>query len=102
LTIKENIMAAYIIVDVEVTDPEEYRTYAQQTLATIEKYGGKFIVRGGQTETLEGDWKPGRFVMLEFPSVEQASTWYSSPEYTAIIGIRHRASNSRMILAEGV
>ena len=95
-------MAAYIIVDVEVTDPEEYRTYRQQTLATIEKYGGKFIVRGGQTETLEGDWKPGRFVILEFPSVEQARTWYSSPEYTAIIGIRHRASNSRMILAEGV
>ena len=95
-------MAAYIIVDVEVTDPEEYQTYRQQTLATIEKYGGKFIVRGGQTETLEGDWKPGRFVILEFPSVEQARTWYSSPEYTAIIGIRHRASNSRMILAEGV
>ena len=95
-------MAAYIIVDVEVTDPEEYRTYRQQTLATIEKCGGKFIVRGGQTETLEGDWKPGRFVILEFPSVEQARTWYSSPEYTAIIGIRHRASNSRMILTQGV
>lgn len=95
-------MAAYIVVDVEVTDPEEYRTYAQQTQATIEKYGGKFIVRGGQTETIEGDWRPGRFVILEFPSAEQARTWYSSPEYTAIIGIRHHAANSRMILAQGV
>ena len=95
-------MAAYIVVDVEITNPEEYRTYTQQTLATIEKYGGKFIVRGGQTETLEGDWQPGRFVVLEFPSVEQARTWYSSPEYSAIIGIRHRAANSRMILVQGV
>jgi uncharacterized protein (DUF1330 family) len=95
-------MAAYIVVDVEITNPEEYRTYTQQTLATIEKYGGKFIVRGGQTETLEGDWQPGRFVILEFPSVEQARTWYSSPEYMAIIGIRHHAANSRMILVQGV
>ena len=95
-------MAAYIVVDVEITNPEEYRTYTQQVLPTIEKYGGKFIVRGGQTEALEGDWQPGRFVILEFPGVEQARTWYSSPEYTAIIGIRHRASNSRMLLAQGV
>ena len=95
-------MAAYIIVDVEVTDPEVYRTYTQPVQATIEKYGGKFLVRGGQTETLEGDWQPQRFVVLEFPSVEQARTWYSSPEYTAIIGIRHHAANSNMILAQGV
>ena len=95
-------MAAYIIVDVEVTDPKEYQTYARQTLATIEKYGGKFIVRGGQTETLEGDWQPGRFVVLEFSSVEQAKAWYNAPEYTAIIGIRHHAANSKMILVQGV
>lgn len=95
-------MAAYIVVDVEVTDPEEYQTYTRQTLATIEKYGGKFLVRGGQTETLEGGWQPQRFVVLEFPSVEQARTWYSSPEYTAIIGIRHHAANSKMILAPGI
>ena len=95
-------MAAYIIVDVEITDPEEYQTYTQQTRATIEKYGGKFIVRGGQPETLEGDWQPERVVILEFPSVEQARTWYSSPMYTAIIGIRHRAANSRMILVQSV
>ena len=95
-------MAAYIVVDVEITNPEEYPTYTRQTRATIEKYGGKFIVRGGQTEILEGDWQPHRLVVLEFPSAEQARTWYSSPEYTAIIGIRHRASNSRMILAQGI
>jgi len=95
-------MAAYIIVDVEVTDPEEYQTYTRQTPPIIEKYGGRFLVRGGQTETLEGDWQPGRFVIIEFPSVEQAKTWYSSPEYTAIIGIRHHAANSSMILAQGV
>lgn len=95
-------MAAYIVVDVAITDPQEYRTYTQQVPATLEKYGGRFIVRGGQTETLEGDWQPGRFVILEFPSVEQARAWYSSPEYTAIIGIRHHAANSNMILVQGV
>jgi uncharacterized protein (DUF1330 family) len=95
-------MAAYIIVDVEITNPEVYPTYTQQTRATIEKYGGKFIARGGQTETLEGDWQPKRVVILEFPSVEQARTWYSSPEYTAIIGIRHRSAHSRMLLVQGV
>ena len=95
-------MAAYIIVEVEVLDPQEYQTYARQTLPTIEKYGGKFIVRAGQTETLEGDWQPKRLVVLEFPSVEQARAWYTSPEYTAIIGIRHRTATSRMILAQGV
>jgi uncharacterized protein (DUF1330 family) len=95
-------MAAYLIVDVEVTDPVEYRTYTQQTQATFDKYGGKFLVRGGQVEMLEGDWQPKRLVVVEFPSVEQARTWYSSPEYTAIIGIRHHSANSRMILAQGV
>ncbi len=95
-------MAAYIVADIEVTDPEVYRTYAQQTQATIDKYGGKFIVRGGQAETIEGGWQPRRVVMIEFPSVEQAKTWYNSPEYSAIAGIRHRSTVSRIILVQGV
>lgn len=95
-------MAGYIVVDVDVIDSEEYRTYAQQTQATIDKYGGKFLVRGGQHETLEGDWQAKRVVIIEFPSVEQAKAWYNSPEYTAIIGIRHRSASSRMILVQGV
>jgi uncharacterized protein (DUF1330 family) len=95
-------MTAYIVVDVEVTDPTEYQTYAKQTMATLEPYGGKFIVRGGNAETLEGGWQPKRVVIIEFPGVEQAKAWYNSPEYTAIIGIRHHAANSRMILVQGV
>ena len=95
-------MAAYIVADIEITDPNEYQTYAKQTAATLERYGGKFLVRGGPSETLEGDWKPKRIVILEFPSVEQAKTWYDSPEYSAIKGIRHRSAISNMLLVQGV
>ncbi len=95
-------MAGYIVVDVEITNPDEYQTYAKQTAATLEPYGGKFIVRGGNAETLEGEWKPKRFVVIEFPSLEQAKAWYDSPGYSSIIGIRHRSANSRMILVQGV
>ena len=95
-------MAAYIVVDVEITDPDEYLTYAKQTLATIERYGGKFLVRGGEPETIEGDWKTKRLVILEFPGIEQAKAWYNSPEYSAIIGIRHHSAISKMLLVQGV
>jgi len=87
-------MAGYIIADVEITDPADYQTYAQQTSATLEPYGGKFLVRGGQPETLEGDWTSKRIVIIEFPTVDQARAWYDSPEYAAIIGIRHRSAVS--------
>jgi uncharacterized protein (DUF1330 family) len=95
-------MADYIVVDIEITDPDEYQQYAQQVGATITKYGGKILVRGGQPETLEGDWKTKRIVILEFPSVEQAKTWYDSPEYSANKGIRHRSAIVNMLLVHGV
>ena len=95
-------MAGYIVVDIEITDPNEYQTYAKQTAATIEHYGGKFLVRGGEPETLEGDWKTKRLVIIEFPSIEQAKAWYNSPEYSAIIGIRHHSAISKMLLVQGV
>ena len=95
-------MAGYIVVDIEITDPNEYQTYAKQTAATIERYGGKFVVRGGEPETLEGDWKTKRLVIIEFPSIEQAKAWYNSPEYSAIIGIRHHSAISKMLLVQGV
>lgn len=95
-------MAAYVIVEMEVTDPvgiEEYRTLAA---ASVAAYGGRFIVRGGQTEMLEGDWRPKRLVVLEFPSVERAKEWWASKEYGAARAIRERAAKTRMIVAEGV
>jgi uncharacterized protein (DUF1330 family) len=95
-------MAGYIVADIEITDPNEYQKYAQHTAATLEPYGGKFLVRGGQPETVEGDWKTKRIVIIEFPSVEQAKTWYDSPEYSAIKGIRHGSTISNILLVHGV
>ena len=94
-------MAAYVLVEVEVTDPTTYEEYKQLTPATLAVYGGKFVVRGGASETLEGDWKPNRVVVLEFPSVEQAKAWWSSPEYSKAKAIRQRAASTRMIVLEG-
>lgn len=94
-------MAAYVIVEVEVTDPATYEEYKKLTPASLAAYEGKFIVRGGQYETLEGDWKPNRIVMLEFPTVERAKAWWNSPEYTKAKAIRHRAANTKMIVLEG-
>ncbi|MES2848175.1 MAG: DUF1330 domain-containing protein [Bacteroidota bacterium] len=94
-------MPAYIIVDVVINDPVEYEEYKKLTPASIAAYGGKFIVRGGQTEILEGDWQPGRFVVLEFPSLEKAKAWWGSPEYTPAKAIRQRTANTKMILVDG-
>jgi len=94
-------MAGYIVADIEITDPDEYQKYAQQTAATLERYGGKFLVRGGQPETVEGDWKTKRIIIIEFPSVEQAKAWYDSPEYSAIKGIRQRSAISNILLVHG-
>jgi uncharacterized protein (DUF1330 family) len=95
-------MAGYIVADIEITDPDEYQTYSKQTQATLEPYGGKFIVRGGNAEMLEGDWEPKRLVIIEFPSVEQATAWYNSPGYLSIVGIRHHSAVSRIFLVQGV
>lgn len=95
-------MAAYVIANVEVTDPAAYEEYRKLVPATIEKYRGKYLARGGATEVKEGDWTPARFVILEFPSMDQARRWYDSPEYAPALAIRKRASKSRLIFAEGL
>lgn len=95
-------MAAYIVVQVEVHDPVAYVEYRKNVPATLARYDGKFLVRGGKVETLEGDWMPERFVILEFPSVARAKEWLASPEYRAIVDIRYRNASSRMIVVEGV
>ena len=95
-------MPAYIIVDVTITDPQLYEEYKKLTPASIAAWQVKFIVRGGATETLEGDWQPGRFVMLEFPNAELARQWWHSTEYAPAKNIRQRAASTKMILAEGV
>ena len=95
-------MPAYLIVDVEIIDPETYESYKKLVPASVEQYGGRFLVRGGKVETLEGVWSPGRFVILEFPSSDQAKAWYASAEYAQAKELRHKSSQSHMILAEGV
>jgi uncharacterized protein (DUF1330 family) len=95
-------MAAYIIVDVNITDPVEYEEYRKLTPGSLTAYNGKFIVRGGQTATLEGDWQPGRIVVLEFPNMETAKQWWASEEYGVAKLIRQRAATTRMIAVESV
>lgn len=95
-------MAAYLIGEIEVTDPATYEDYRKQVAATVAKYGGRFVVRGGKVQSLEGGWAPGRIVVLEFPSLEQAQKWYRSPEYAPLIKLRQRASRGKLILVEGV
>jgi uncharacterized protein (DUF1330 family) len=95
-------VAAYIIVEIEVTDPVGYEKYKNLAGATVEKHGGKYIVRGGKTEVLEGDWNPKRIVVLEFPTIERAKGWLNSEEYREPRKMRHRTAKTNMILVESV
>lgn len=95
-------MAAYVIVDIQVTDPAGYAEYRQLAPQIVAAYGGKYLVRGGALETLEGDWAPQRLVILEFPSVAQAKAWWDSPEYRPAREMRQRTTISRMVVVEGV
>jgi len=94
-------MAAYVIGEIEVTDPATYQDYGKQVLPTIQKFGGKFVVRGGKADALEGA-APKRMVVLKFPSVEQAQSWYRSADYAPLIKLRQKASRGRVIVVEGV
>ncbi len=95
-------MSAYIIVDIEIQDPEIYARYSAVVSATVEQYGGKYLVIGGKPEALEGDWLPKRIVVLEFPSAEQAKKWWSSEEYREPKALRLASTRSKMIVVEGV
>ena len=95
-------MPAYVVVDIEVRKPEPYERYKPLSAAAVELYGGRFLVRGGACETLEGDWAPGRFVILEFPSVERAKQWWSSEEYAPARALRQASAGTQMIVVTGV
>jgi len=93
--------SCYIVGDVEVTNPDRYKDYTAHTEDTLQPYGGRFIVRGGDKEILEGDWQPHRLVVIEFPDRESARGWYDSEAYRAILPIRQEASNGSLVLVEG-
>jgi len=94
-------MAAYVIAEVEVTDPATYEEYRKLVPPTLAKYGGKFLVRGGAVESKEGGWEPKRLVVLEFASMDQARKWYHSAEYAPPLALRLKAARSRLVLVEG-
>lgn len=95
-------MSAYVIVQVQVTDPAGYEEYKKLAPASIAQYGGKYIARGGKVETFEGDWSPTRIVILEFENLARARAWIDSPEYAPARQLRHQYATSRMIAVEGL
>jgi uncharacterized protein (DUF1330 family) len=95
-------MPAYVFAEVEITNPDGYREYTQQVVATIQEYGGRFLHRGGAVTPLEGDWPPVRRVLIEFPTAEAARRWFDSPEYEKPKALRRSNSKGRLILLEGV
>ena len=95
-------MAGYVIAIIDVTDAEAYQEYARQVPATIAKYGGRYLMRGGRMELAEGEWPGARTVIVEFPSLERAREWYDSPEYRPVRQIRQKSSRGRIALFEGV
>jgi uncharacterized protein (DUF1330 family) len=94
-------MAAYVIVELDVHDAATFEQYRKEVPDTIARYGGRYLVRGGKSETLEGAWKPQRIVVLEFPTVEQARKFYDSPDYAPQKALRLRSAHCKMILVEG-
>jgi uncharacterized protein (DUF1330 family) len=95
-------MAAYVIYQGEVTDPEQYEAYKQRSGPWLAAAGGRFVVRGGDIEVLEGDAPPNRTVVLEFPTRQAAVDWYRSPEYTEIKKLREGAASARLYVVDGV
>jgi uncharacterized protein (DUF1330 family) len=93
--------SAYILANVEVTDPQQYEEYKRLSTIAMKAHGAEVCVRGGPVQVLEGDWTPDRTVILKFPSVEQARAFYDSPEYAAARKAREGAAVMRMVLIEG-
>lgn len=94
-------MPAYVIVEIDITDPVGYEEYKNLAGATVEKYGGKYVVRGGKTEVLEGDWQPKRIVVLQFDSVQRVKEWLNCEEYREPRRMRHRTAKTNMVVVEG-
>ncbi|MBI2985622.1 MAG: DUF1330 domain-containing protein [Deltaproteobacteria bacterium] len=95
-------MAAYVITEIDITDPIGYEEYKKMGPPTVAAYGGKFVARGGKAEVLEGSWTPKRIVILQFDSLERAKEWWSSKEYGPAKQVRQRTAVTNMIVVEGV
>lgn len=94
-------MAAYVIADILVKDAAAYEGYKKGVGATVEKYGGRFLVRGGEVKSLEGGWQPPRMIVLEFPDMAALEAWYASPEYKPLLDMRLGAATGGLIAVQG-
>ncbi len=95
-------MPAYLIVENQITDQKTYDEYRRQVVPLISRFGGRFLIRGGPILHVEGDWKPQRLVLIEFPSMEALQAWYNSPEYAPMRVLRQAASTGSIVAADGV
>ncbi|MDE0459107.1 MAG: DUF1330 domain-containing protein [Chromatiales bacterium] len=95
-------MSAYVIAEVEVTDPETFEEYRSLVPATIEAFGGRYVVRGGPIEGREGGWQPKRIVVIEFDDATRAKAWHDSDLYAPARALREASARTRMIVVEGV
>lgn len=95
-------MAGYVIGTVTVNDPERYERYKTLVAPTVEAYGGRYLVRGGEVHGIEGSWSPTRVVVLEFESAERARQWWASDEYAEAKALRHATADSEMIIVSGI
>jgi uncharacterized protein (DUF1330 family) len=95
-------MPAYLIVETDITDPVQYEEYKAASPGAIAAHGGRFVVRGGETAVLEGDWSPKRLVVVEFDDLEAAKRFYDSPEYQAAKKLREGAASLNMVAVEGI
>jgi uncharacterized protein (DUF1330 family) len=95
-------MPAYLIVETDITDPEQYEHYKAASPGAIAAFGGRFVVRGGEMDVLEGDWTPKRLVVVEFPDLETAKRFYESPEYQEAMKLREGAASLNMVAVDGV
>jgi uncharacterized protein (DUF1330 family) len=95
-------MPAYVIVETEITDPEQYERYKAASPGAVAAAGGRFVVRGGELAVLEGDWQPSRLVVLEFEDLEAARRWYHSERYQEARKLREGAARLRMVAVQGV
>jgi len=95
-------MPAYLIVETNITDPEQYELYKAAAPAALAAYGGRYVARGGELAVLEGDWDPSRLVVLEFPDLDAVKRFYDSPEYGEARKLREGAATLTMVAVEGL
>lgn len=96
------LVAAYVIVNLDVHDAALYEQYRTQAPAFVAKHGGRYLVRGGASEVVEGEWQPRRLVVLEFPDMDSARSFFADPEYAVVAALRHRSTTSQVVMVEGV